>query len=246
MKKILITIIGTMLVCMTNVQAFTSNETDIPEQTNGRCVIKTVAKRNFSGSVYDHVFYFNDTTPNAIRISSNQSGVSYADETHYYNGSAWVALGGSSVIKYVDTLTATSGQTVFVSSYSFLGAMLDVYLNGSKLAFSEYSVTGLNSITINVAARTGDIIEINIYKTPIANAGYVINVVNGNYTATSYDYIIFADTNTNDIIVTLPLTSLASPKGYSVKNIGSKSLTIVPSGSETIDGQTSWIISNSK
>lgn len=147
--------------------------------------------------------------------------------------------------KFSDVNVATANQTVFISSFDFIGASVDVFLNGAKLISSEYSITNSTTITLVTPAKENDIIEIVIYKSLVSLPGPSINVITANYTPSSLDSVVLANTNSSDINVTLPLATSANQKGYNIKNIGSGVLTISCSGSESIDGQTNWIISSS-
>jgi len=151
----------------------------------------------------------------------------------------------TSVERYSDIKIATENQTIFVSGYSFLGAVVDVFYNGSKLAGNEYTVTDNTTITLASPAAVDDVIEILVLKSAISTGAPTVNTITTNYTATILDSIILANTTTSDLAVTLPTAASGNQKGYTIKNIGSKSLYILPSSGQTIDGQTSWVISSS-
>jgi len=55
------------------------------------------------------------------------------------------------------SFTATSGQTAFTSSYTV--GQLQVYVNGTFLATSDYTATNGTSFTLSLGAIAGDIID---------------------------------------------------------------------------------------
>lgn len=58
-----------------------------------------------------------------------------------------------------DDFTATSGQTTFATS-GYTPGYLDVYLNGVKLATSDYTATNGSDVVLTVGAATGDILSV--------------------------------------------------------------------------------------
>lgn len=65
---------------------------------------------------------------------------------------------------YQDTsFTATSGQTTFSVPYTV--GLLEVYLNGSRLNYTDYTATNGTSVVLAVGATAGDIVDIVAYGT---------------------------------------------------------------------------------
>jgi hypothetical protein len=63
------------------------------------------------------------------------------------------------------SFTATAGQTSFTSSYTV--NQLQVYINGTFLATSDYTATNGTSFTLSLGATVGDLVEainVNAYS----------------------------------------------------------------------------------
>ena len=63
-----------------------------------------------------------------------------------------------------DAFTATNNQTSFPTS-GYTPEFLDVFLNGVKLAASDYTATNGSDVVLAVGATTGDILEVVSYST---------------------------------------------------------------------------------
>jgi hypothetical protein len=61
------------------------------------------------------------------------------------------------------SFTATSGQTTFSVSYTV--GLVEVYLNGSRLNYTDYTATNGTSVVLAVGATAGDIVDIVAYGT---------------------------------------------------------------------------------
>ncbi len=84
---------------------------------------------------------------------------------YVYGSGGWQAA-GSSVNGTSDrqTYTATSGQTVFASTYD--AGYVDVYLNGVKLlAGTDFTATNGTSVTLASGASVNDVVDIVAYGT---------------------------------------------------------------------------------
>ena len=113
--------------------------------------------------------------------SSNDVGDLYfdttANELKVYKSSGWAAAGStvngtSNRFEY----TATAGQTTFSgadssgSNLAYAAGFIDLYVNGIKLANSDFTATSGNSVVLGSAAAVNDIISIVAYGTfQIAN-----------------------------------------------------------------------------
>jgi hypothetical protein len=60
--------------------------------------------------------------------------------------------------KTENSLTSTEGQTVFAVTYEV--GYIEVYLNGIRLSESEYTAITGNSVVLNDAAKSGDILDV--------------------------------------------------------------------------------------
>lgn len=90
--------------------------------------------------------------------------------TESSNSDAAINLSGSAVVfvtvaaqdfgaAYTTTsFTATASQTTFNVSYTV--GQVEVYFNGARLSASEYTATDSSTITLNVGATAGDIIDV--------------------------------------------------------------------------------------
>jgi len=87
-------------------------------------------------------------------------------------GVSWASI--SDVLPTLRTssvVNATAGQTAFTTNYNV--NFLDVYLNGVKLAASEFVATNGTSVTLNEAAYLGDVVEFVSYNTTATGSGTV-------------------------------------------------------------------------
>ena len=69
-----------------------------------------------------------------------------------------------------DTFTATSGQTSFATSGYTVG-MLDVYLNGIKLASADFTATNGSDVVLASGASADDILEVVSFSTFESDSG---------------------------------------------------------------------------
>ena len=88
-----------------------------------------------------------------------------------YDGSSWIAAtsaGATSLLRF--RYVATSGQTTFTgadaasATLSYTVNNIAVHRNGVTLDTSEYTASSGTSVVLNVAAGTGDIIDIIAFK----------------------------------------------------------------------------------
>ena len=75
----------------------------------------------------------------------------------------WVNVAPGSAIRNSQTFIATSGQSIFTTSYPFDIGLFDVYLNGVRLSADSFTTMGEYQITLVDAAITDDIIDVVIY-----------------------------------------------------------------------------------
>ena len=93
-----------------------------------------------------------------------------------------------------DAFTATSNQTSFPTS-GYTPEFLDVFLNGVKLAASDYTATNGSDVVLAAGATTGDILEVVSYGTfEVLNPTFDGNVTfTGNASFGDNDKAIFGD-----------------------------------------------------
>jgi hypothetical protein len=101
-------------------------------------------------------------------------------------GVSWSDISNSlPQLRSTSTETATSGQTAFSFSYNI--NYLDVFLNGVKLADSDYTATDGSNITLSEAAFSGDKLEFISYSTVSTGVGGGGGAIAGiDTTGTSY------------------------------------------------------------
>ena len=69
----------------------------------------------------------------------------------------------ASSVRNVDTFTATANQSTFTTSQGYSVGLIDVFVNGSKLAASDYVALNGTSVLLNVAAEGGETVELYAY-----------------------------------------------------------------------------------
>ena len=85
------------------------------------------------------------------------------------NGLEWASF---PQVRSASTFTASANQTDFVFSYNV--NYVDVFVNGVKLALSEYTATTGNVVVLNTGCFAGDLVEIISYNaTSIGGVGNV-------------------------------------------------------------------------
>ena len=102
-----------------------------------------------------------------------------------------------------DTFTATASQTSFATSGYTVG-MLDVYLNGIKLASADFTATNGSDVVLASGASTGDIVEVVSFSTFETNSG----VFTGDFSVDSPTFKVDSSNNRVGIGETTPLDLL--------------------------------------
>lgn len=82
---------------------------------------------------------------------------------------------GVSSQRFINTYTATAGQTVFTATSGYSLGYIDVYLNGVKLSNSgaDYTASDGTTITLTQAASAGDVVELVAYLPRGLSDGYL-------------------------------------------------------------------------
>ena len=73
------------------------------------------------------------------------------------------------------TFTASAGQTTFSMSYTI--NFLDVFVNGVKLASSEFTATNGSTVVLAVGSFVGDIVELISYYTVSGGGGGGVGIL---------------------------------------------------------------------
>lgn len=183
--------------------------------------------------------------------ATNTPGTSGQLLSSTITGTQWIdpPITGNTLQKYTETFVATSGQTIFVTTNTLTTNNFDVFLNGSKLTPSEYTVnTSTKTITLTTGARSNDIVEVIVFSTnnlalaPIPNVSVVTSTT---YTISVNDEVLLINTSVGQTIqLTLPSASAANNRNYTIKNIGLGKVDILPASANTIDGESLIQIEN--
>lgn len=114
------------------------------------------------------------------------------------------------------------------------------FVKGSNITVDGFNnVSGLSSLSINTFTPTSTLHVFGSY------ASKVTTVAPPGLTLTSADNFILIDASSGNVNVALPVASTCAHRHYYIKRIDSStnSVTIIRSGSDFIDGQTSYPIS---
>ena len=139
--------------------------------------------RKYGRSIHSYTATANQTTftgmsytDGASQISVYLNGAKLSAATYTATSGNTVVLGtgasvgdeveiicidsGVDLTRTVHSFTATAGQTAFTGLGYERGENLDVYLNGIRLAQSDYTATNGTSITLAAGASVGDLLEV--------------------------------------------------------------------------------------
>jgi hypothetical protein len=122
-------------------------------------------------------FYWNRNTTNYWKIIHNTDPTVLNFEPAS-GASNDIRINNNRIITTADanrtnaSFTATQGQTTFTTTYTV--GSVDVFLNGVKLATSDFTASNGTSIVLAEAAQAGDVIEVNSYGY-VAIAGSLTN-----------------------------------------------------------------------
>ena len=118
------------------------------------------------------------STFNNIDINGTLTDINNSTGTSGYilknvgTGVSWADISSSlPTLRTTSVQTATSGQTSFSVNYTV--GFLDVFINGVKLAPSEFTANNGTGVTLSEAAFAGDIVEFYAYNTLSAGVGSV-------------------------------------------------------------------------
>jgi hypothetical protein len=103
---------------------------------------------------------------------NNSTGTSGYVLKNVGTGVSWANISDSlPTLRTTSVQTATSGQTSFTVNYTV--GFLDVFLNGVKLAPSEFTANNGTGVTLSEAAFAGDVVEFYAYNTLSTGVGSV-------------------------------------------------------------------------
>lgn len=102
-------------------------------------------------------------------LDFGEIAINYQDGIIYYkkpDGTISAIGGGASggsVGRSITEITASNGQTTFNTIGSYTPGFVDVILNGSQLASSDFTATNGTSVVLQQACTTGDFVRIVSY-----------------------------------------------------------------------------------
>jgi len=242
----------------TNINAVNSNSANINTVAGNNTNINTVAAANTNiGTVATNVTGVNSFAER-YRIASSAPGSSNdvgdlyfdttANELKVYKSSGWAAAGStvngtSNRFEY----TATAGQTTFTgadnnsATLAYDAGFIDLYVNGIKLANSDFTATSGTSVVLASAAAVNDIISVVAYGTfqlanisindltdtpaSIGTAGQAL-VVNGAGNALTYSNASSAEVygfekyyNPSTLVKTVTVSSVGGSNKYFIDGV---------------------------
>ena len=242
----------------TNINAVNSNSANINTVAGNNTNINTVAAANTNiGTVATNVAGVNSFAEryrilSSAPTSSNDVGDLYfdttANELKVYKSSGWAAAGStvngtSNRFEY----TATAGQTTFTgadnnsATLAYDAGFIDLYVNGIKLANSDFTATSGSSVVLASAAAVNDIISVVAYGTfqlanisindltdtpaSIGTAGQAL-VVNGAGNALTYSNASSAEVygfekyyNPSTLVKTVTVSSVGGSNKYFIDGV---------------------------
>jgi hypothetical protein len=107
--------------------------------------------------------------PQPEDLDFGEIAINYQDGIIYYkkpNGTVAALGGGGSggaVGRSITEFSATTGQTTFTIAGGYTVGFVDVILNGSQLASSDYVATNGTSVVLQQACVAGDLVRIVSY-----------------------------------------------------------------------------------
>jgi hypothetical protein len=182
---------------------------------------------NFNGQSYSTVTGF--ITSNAATAYTNAT--SYADTkaaTAYSNA---IAYSGNAALAYANAI-AYSGNAAL--AYSNAVSYVDTKIGTANTAITGNAATAYTNAVAAIASSTANNANHVIY----ANYRTVVATPN---TVLANDSLIFVNMSTNSTI-NLPAASATNGSIIKIKNINTGYVSIIPNGSDTIDGQANLVI----
>lgn len=145
-----------------------------------------------------------------------------AGNTFYYNPATKtvdisISGGGGtgSLINKQSFTVGAGGTNTFTLTQSYTSGLIDVFLNGVRLATGDFTETSPNVITLAIAADQGDVVEFQAYSSRVENT--VLN------------------SSINNLIVT-GITTLGSLNGIGTVTVGVGSTALLVQGNARITG----------
>lgn len=171
------------------------------------------------------------------RGSANANAALFWNETT----NKWQISNNFAVVStYVNIATNTDIEQISIGSNSYsvsIGEAANNWTNTSIASLSNYANTTFYTIANGEAGFS----QANAAFAKANTVDFAVRTVNSNYTLISTDRLVMSNA-ANAITLTLPLASTITGYYYQVKNINTGNITILPSGSDTIDGFANLVI----
>ena len=139
----------------------------------------------------------------------------------------------ASSVRNVDTFTASANQSTFTSSQGYSVGLIDVYVNGSKLAASDYVALNGTSVLLNVAAEGGETVELYAYFQALNSNNALRTVTTA--TATASQTVFTGITYTQGLIEVYYNGSRLSASEYTATNGTSVTLSTAANVNDILD-----------
>jgi hypothetical protein len=139
----------------------------------------------------------------------------------------------ASSVRKVDTFTATTNQSTFTASQGYSVGLIDVYVNGSKLAAADYVATNGTTVVLNVAAEGGETVELYAYFQAL-NSNNALRTVTTR-TATASQTLFTGITYTQGLIEVYYNGSRLSESEYTATNGTSVTLSTAANVNDILD-----------
>ena len=101
---------------------------------------------------------FNDTSGTNIILTTGSFSGDIVEVVKYLPAEGV----STNVLRQQTTFVATAGQTVFSSSYA--PGLLDIFYNGSRLSYTEYTANNGTYFTLATASAAGDVLDVFNYS----------------------------------------------------------------------------------
>ena len=94
------------------------------------------------------------------------------------------------------TTVGSGGQSVFTSSSAYATGYIDVFINGSRLAASDFTETDPTTITLDSAAVEGDIVELINFQVTAITGEFETQILKEEFAVTAATQSVFDLANT--------------------------------------------------
>jgi len=188
-----------------------------------------IALDSGNGWTVDNVYEYNGATwDETVVAAGNSTYVDAEDSSYIFNGTDWVKSGGISDHNSLSGIQGGDDAATFPEHY---------HLTATARAFAE-SVEITTGALVNNQRLVYDSIA-GKWENKVPSVGTTLVVKIADYTITASDSVVVVDASSSAVVITLPTASGIIGREYTIKCIDTtNTVTIVCSGSETIDNET--------